>query len=82
MIGFVAANNAQTFYLDGAADGTAALETTHAGLTNEWNSIGTGFNVLDVFSGDVAEALVYTRSLTPTEVGKLHTYFSGRYGTP
>ena len=78
MIGVTVANGAQTFYKDAAADGAAAL-VTNVGV-NEWQNLGRGFSATDQFVGDVAEIVIYTRSLSAGEVSQLHAYFVARYG--
>jgi hypothetical protein len=45
-------------------------------------NIGRGYNDNTFFTGDVAEVLVYTRAITPSERQAVDQYLAGKYGLP
>jgi hypothetical protein len=75
---FSDATDAVAFYFNGAADGTATTTVTlGAGSTT---LIGAHPELAESLFGDIGELIVYTRLLTTTERGQVHSYLNDKWG--
>lgn len=67
-----------TLRIDRAPDGSAS-----PGEAITTNELGFGFNARnpsDIFSGQLAEMIIYNRVLTSPEITQVENYLNGRYG--
>src|SRR4051812_22658883 len=73
---------AAAIYTDNALDVTGNIGSTNYLVNWAFNKIGAGYQNRDPFTGDIAEILIYNRTLDSSEIFNVNSYLAAEFAIP